>query len=119
QSLTIDVHSALVTFAPSKPGTVTNGTIAGTLITTELVASLKSVAGHISVSLCSGSAFQSIAQQIEQASDIIIDSNSGSVSNSAGTMCNGISIGLGFEGTEIAAPKSSDIEGVTMGAPNP
>ena len=34
-------------------------------------------------------------------------------------MCNGISIGLGFEGTEIAAPSSSDIEAVSAAAPNP
>jgi hypothetical protein len=119
QSLSINVHSALITFEPKAPGSVTDGTIAGVLITTELVSALQSVAGNISTSLCSGSAFQSIAQQIEQASDIVIDTSSGAVSNSAGPMCNGISIGLGFEGTEIAAPTSSDIEAVSAAAPNP
>jgi hypothetical protein len=119
QSLSINVHSALITFQPKAAGSVTDGTIAGVLITSELVDALKSVAGNIAVSLCSGSAFESIAQQIEQASDIVIDSNSGAVSNSSGTMCNGISIGLGFEGTEIAAPSSSDIEAVSAAAPNP
>ena len=119
QSLSINVHSALITFAPKAPGSITDGTIAGVLITTELVSALQSVAGNISTSLCSGSAFQSIAQQIEQASDIVIDTTSGAVSNSAGPMCNGISIGLGFEGTEIAAPTSSDIEAVSAAAPNP
>ena len=119
QSLSVNVHSALITFQPKAPGSITDGTIAGVLITSELVSALQSVAGNISTSLCSGSAFQSIAQQIEQASDIVIDTTSGAVSNSAGPMCNGISIGLGFEGTEIAAPTSSDIEAVAAAAPNP
>ena len=119
QSLSINVHSALITFQPKAPGSITDGTIAGVLITSELVSALQSVAGNISTSLCSGSAFQSIAQQIEQASDIVIDSSSGTVSNTAGAMCNGISIGLGFEGTEIASPTSSDIEAVQAAAPNP
>jgi hypothetical protein len=119
ESLTISVHSALITFQPKAPGEVTGGVIAGTLITTELVSSLQSVAGSISTSLCSGSAFQSIAQQIEQASDIIIDPNSHAVSNSAGTACNGISIGLGFDATEIAAPTAADIEAVQPAAANP
>jgi hypothetical protein len=119
QSLSINVHGALITFQPKAPGAVTNGTIAGTLITSELVTSLQSVAGNISTSLCSGSAFNSIAQQIEQASDIIIDPNSGDVSNVANTMCNGISIGLGFEATEIAVPVAADIEAPPAPAPNP
>jgi hypothetical protein len=119
QSLSINVHSALITFQPKAPGSITDGTIAGVLITDELVNALQSVAGNISTSLCSGSAFQSIAQQIDQASDIVIDTSSGAVSNSSGVMCNGISIGLGFEGTEIAAPTSSDIEAVAAASPNP
>jgi hypothetical protein len=119
QSLSINVHSALITFEPKAPGAITDGTIAGVLITSELVTALQGVAGNISTSLCAGSAFMSIAQQIEQASDIIIDTSSGAVSNTSGTMCNGISIGLGFEGTEIAAPTSSDIEAVQPAAPNP
>jgi archaellum component FlaG (FlaF/FlaG flagellin family) len=98
---------------------MTQRTIAGTLITTELVSSLQSVVGNILTSLCSGSAFQSIAQQIEQASDIIIDPSSGAVSNTSGQMCNGISIGLGFDATEIAAPVAADIEAPPAAAPNP
>jgi hypothetical protein len=119
QSLSITVHSALITFQPKAPGSVTDGTIAGVLITDELVNALKSVAGNISTSLCSGSAFMSIAQQIDQASDIVIDTGSGAVSNTSGTACNGISIGLGFEGTEIAVPASSDIEAPAAAAPDP
>jgi hypothetical protein len=119
QSLTIAVHSALITFQPQAPGSVTNGTIAGTLVTTELVSSLQSVAGNISTSLCSGSAFQSIAQQIEQASDIVVDPTTFAVSNTAGTACNGISIGLGFDAQEIAVPTAADVEAPQAAAPNP
>jgi hypothetical protein len=118
QSLDVNVHSAIVTFQPgTTAGQVTNGTIAGTIVTTELISSLQSVAGHISTSLCSGSAFNSISQQITQASDIII--NGDSVTNTSGTACNGISIGLGFDAREIALPVSADIAGPTVAAPNP
>ena len=118
-SLTLQVHSAIITFDPKVPGVVTNGTIGGVLITTELVSAFQAVAGSISTSLCSGSAFQSIAQQIEQASDIVVDPGTGAVSNQAGVMCNAVSIGLGFEGSEIAAPASADITGPTPASPNP
>jgi hypothetical protein len=121
QSLSVNIHSALITFQPTTSTTtpgVTNGTIAGTIITTELISALQSVAGHISTSLCSGSAFNSISQQIQQASDIII-SSSGQVTNTAGTACNGISIGLGFDATEIAIPVSADIQGPPAAVPNP
>jgi hypothetical protein len=117
--LPLDIRVARVTFQPKAPGAVTDGTIAGVLVTTELVAALQGMAGNISTSLCSGSAFESIAQQIEQASDIVVDPASGAVSNSAGVACNAISIGLGFEGTEIAAPTSSSIEAPAPAAPNP
>lgn len=118
QSLDISIHHALITFDQQAAGSVQNGTIAGVINTEELITSLKSVAGHISQSLCSGSAFDSIASQIRQASDIVVNSN-GSVSNQSGTPCNGISIGLGFDATEIAAPQASDIAPPTQAAPDP
>jgi hypothetical protein len=117
--LPLDVRSAIVTFQPKVPGAVTGGTIAGVLVTTELVNALQAMAGNISTSLCSGSAFESIAQQFEQAADIVLDPSSGAVSNSAGAQCNAISIGLGFEGTEIAAPASSSIEAAVPPPPDP
>jgi len=116
---TLSVHSASLTFAPNVPGSVTNGTIAGVLATSELVSSFQAVAGSISTSLCSGSAFQSIAQHIDQASDIVFDPGTGAVYNQAGTACNAISIGLGFEATEIAPPTSANITGPTPVAPSP
>jgi hypothetical protein len=119
ETIDVKVHSALITFDPKSPGAVTNGTIAGVLVSQELVNSLQQVAGRISTSLCSGSAFQSIAQQILQASDIIIDPGSGAVSNTSGQSCNGISIGLGFEGTEIAVPTPADIVAPQAPSPDP
>jgi hypothetical protein len=107
QPMVVNLHSAVLTFDASMPGSVTNGTIAGVLNTEELIAALKPVAGHISTSLCSASAFQSIASQIQQTSDMIL--NGSTVSNTAGAMCNGISIGIGFDATEIALPTSADI----------
>jgi hypothetical protein len=102
QTLSLDIASAVVSFSPMAAGSVTNGTIAGVLDTTQLIAGLKNVAGNISTSLCSGSAFESIAMQIEQTSDIVL--NGTTVSNTSGTTCNAISIGLGFDSTEIAVP---------------
>lgn len=99
------------------PGTVTHGTMAGVLNTQELIAALEIVAGTISTSLCSGSAFASIAQQIAQASDMVLQGSV--VSNPAGTTCNAISIGLGFDATEIAPPTSADIAPPQPPSPNP
>ena len=121
QPLPLVIHDGVVTFAPSSTttGAVTNGTIAGVLETTELINSFKSVAGNISMSLCSGSAFDSIAQQLTQASDIILNTTTGAVSNTAGISCNAISIGLGFDALEVALPGSSDIAGPTPPTPDP
>jgi len=107
QALVVNLHDAVVTFYPQVPGSVTNGTIAGVLNTEELIAALQKIAGQISTSLCSSSAFQSIASQIEQTSDIVVSGST--VTNTAGVQCNAISIGLGFDATEIALPTSADI----------
>jgi hypothetical protein len=117
QPMTLTLHSAMVTFAPLAPGAVTNGTIAGVLDTQEFIAQLQQVAGRISTALCAGSAFQSIASQIEQTSDIVWSGNA--VSNSAGTQCNAITIGLGFDATEIAVPVAADVTGPQAPPPNP
>jgi hypothetical protein len=107
QALVVNLHNAVVTFYPEVPGSVTNGTIAGVLDTQELIAAIQQVAGSISTSLCAGSAFASIAAQIQETSDVVI--NGSTVTNPAGVMCNAISIGLGFDASEIALPTSADI----------
>ena len=101
-AMTVNIQSAIVTFDPAMPGSVTNGTIAGVISTQDFIASQRQIAGNISTSLCAGSAFESVATQIEQASDIVLTGTM--VSNPVGTPCNAISIGLGFNATEIAAP---------------
>jgi hypothetical protein len=63
------------------------------LDTEELVAAMKAVAGSFDISLCSGPTFDSIAQQIRAASDIMSDGTNGDPN----LVCNGISIGLGFD----------------------
>ncbi len=100
-SLNITVHQAIVTFDHTAPDKATNGTVAGVIQTEELITSLKAVAGNITKSLCMGTAFDSIAQQIRQASDIMHDGT-----NSAGQACDGISIGIGFNADHIGDPKT-------------
>jgi hypothetical protein len=58
-----------------------------------MVSAFQAVAGHLSTSLCSGSTFQSIATQLENASDILPDG-----SNNAAASCSAISIGMTFTG---------------------
>lgn len=75
-----------------------NGTIAGVIPTEKLIDGLQKVAGRISKSLC-GNAFDGIAQQIRQTSDINADG-----SNSAGKACDAISIGIGFTAKHVGNP---------------
>jgi hypothetical protein len=102
QTLNVTAHAAVMTFQ-AHSGAVTNGTIAGVIKTSELLTAVQGIAGHISRSLCSAASFQSIATAIEQAADIILNPD-GTISNTAGTACSGISIGIGFDAVEIAAP---------------
>jgi len=94
----LHLHDSTITFQHSSPDDLTNGTIAGVLDTEEFVATLKTVAGQFSPTLC-GSAFDGIAQQIRQASEIMKDGT-----NVAGQTCNGISVGIGFDAKRIANP---------------
>lgn len=94
----LHVHDATIIFQHTSPTDLTNGTIAGVLDTEEFVATLKAAAGQFSTSLC-GAAFDGIAQQIRQASDIM---NNGT--NGAGQTCNGISVGIGFDAKRVASP---------------
>ncbi len=96
--LTLSVNHAVITFDHTTANDAANGTIAGVIDTEQLITGLQSVAGRISPSLC-GNAFSGIADQIRQASDILSDGT-----NTAGSACNGISIGLGFVGKKIANP---------------
>jgi hypothetical protein len=90
------IHDATVSFTHTTPTTAAVGTVSGVLDTQEFLATFGNAAGWISQALCSASAFDSIAQQIQQAQDILHDGT-----NVAGQPCDGISIGLGFDGAQI------------------
>ena len=106
----VDAGLGEITF-DHKSNLATNGTIAGTLDTQELVATMKQIAGRFSTTLC-GSAFDGIAQQIDQAFDILDDG-----SNQSGTPCTAISIGIGFEALQVANP--TEITAPPSPPPNP
>jgi hypothetical protein len=97
-ALSLSVNHAVITFDHTTANDAANGTIAGVIDTELLISGLQSVAGRISTSLC-GSAFDGIADQIRQASDIVKDG-----SNKAGVNCDGISVGLGFVAKRVANP---------------
>jgi hypothetical protein len=94
----LQVHDATITFQHGSPTDLTNGTISGVLNTEELIATLKANAGQFSVALC-GAAFDGIAAQMRQASDILSNGT-----NVAGQTCDGISVGIGFDAKRIANP---------------
>ncbi len=95
------IHHAIVTMQLTPDHTAaTNGTIAGVFDTEELIADMADVAGAIDLGLCSGSTFQSLANQIRQGSDIMKDGT-----QNPAAYCDGMSVGFGF-----------DAEGVHLGA---
>ena len=85
-------HAQIVMQVAPDGRTATQGTISGVAPTEEYIAVFRQMAGRISTSLCAGSAFESIAQQIRQASDILV-----SGANGPGVPCDGISLGWGFD----------------------
>jgi hypothetical protein len=109
-ALSLTIHKAIVTFDHTMPGLADNGTIAGVIGTDELITGLMAVAGRISTSLCTGSAFDGIAGQIKQASDIMADGT-----QDPNQTCDGISIGLGFVAKQIGNPSTVG----SLGAPSP
>lgn len=88
--MSIAIHEAVITFEHTAHADAMYGTIAGVIDTQEFLTALQKVAGSISTSLC-GSAFDGIAQQIDQAQDILQDGT-----NVPNVACDGISIGIGF-----------------------
>jgi hypothetical protein len=91
QLVTIN-HAQIVMQISDDGRTATNGVISGVLPTETFIAAMKAYAGTISSSLCTGSAFDSIAQQVRQAQDILDDGT-----QDPSRPCNAISIGLGFD----------------------
>jgi hypothetical protein len=99
QALELDILNAVITFNHTDPHSAATGTIAGIINTQQLVDAIHGVAGRLQKSLCEGSAFDQIATELKQASDIV-----SAGANNAGVPCDGISIGLGFTAKEIKHP---------------
>jgi hypothetical protein len=111
-ALQIPVQHAILTFSHAGSN-ASGGIIAGVINATQLINNLKGVAGNISTSLCSGSAFDQIASSIRAASDIMSDGTAG-----AGQTCDAISIGIGFTGKEIKPPSVTGDPGPAKDACN-
>lgn len=96
---------ASMQLAPSHQGAAL-GLIGGVVETEELVESVRDVMGAIDPSLCSGTTFDSVADQLRQASDIMLDGT-----QDPNQTCNAISIGLGYTmlpvGLEGVAPEAT------------
>lgn len=97
--LDLEIHEAVITMKLLSGDAAVEGTIAGIIETESLVDGMRRLAGQSSPSLCTGSAFESIAAQVRQASDILTDGT-----NRAGVPCSAISVGLGFTAKHIANP---------------
>jgi len=108
-SLALKITKAVLTMKVTGAGATakaTDGIIAGVIPTEQLINELKKVAGGFDPTLCEGATFESIAQQIRAASDIMSDGTNGDPTKT----CDGISVGLGFEGQAVElggiAPKA-------------
>jgi hypothetical protein len=96
-ALALNINKAIISAKlAADHKSATDGIIAGVLDTEELIAELKKVAGSFDAGLCDGSVFDGIANQLRGASDILKDG-----SQDPNETCDGISIGLGFEATEV------------------
>jgi hypothetical protein len=86
-------------------GNAMHGIISGVLHTEELISEFKKVAGSFDPNLCAGPTFDSIAQQVAGASDILATGT-----QDPSLECDSISVGFGFEGKlvklgSVAAPE--------------
>ncbi|HEY8090565.1 MAG TPA: hypothetical protein VIF09_22040 [Polyangiaceae bacterium] len=77
-------------------GAASGGVLSGIIAPGDIVEWAQLLAGSFTTSLCTGTAFQSIKEEILQASDIMMDGT-----NEPGQACNGISLGLGFDATAV------------------
>jgi hypothetical protein len=94
-ALTLKITRAVITM--DMEGTsATNGVIAGILKTEDLISEIRKVAGGFSEEFCSGTTIESLLDQLRQASDIPINGE-----QSPDKTCDGISIGIGFDGDEV------------------
>jgi len=91
-TLTLQITNALISMEiDGSRGSASNGIIAGVIPVEPLIEELRKVAGSFDTGLCSGTTFDSLADQIRAASDIMSDGT-----QDANATCDSISIGLGF-----------------------
>ena len=97
----ITIHRAVIVFDHDAAGKAVNGTVAGVIETEELIAQATPLAGRANTALCPGTELlDNVLQNLRNASDMLVDGDDPSRD------CNGISIGVGFEATEIGLPKT-------------
>jgi hypothetical protein len=89
-------HIQIAVNVDPSSGSATQGVLSAIVPTAAFVEWNRQLAGNIASSLCVSSSFDTIARQIEQASDIVTDG-----SNAPGSQCNGISLGIGFDATAV------------------
>ena len=94
----LTVHDPIVSMRLAEDHqSATLGVIAGTLSTSDLMTTLRRVAGVLAPEdLCSGDVIDGIIEQLEEASDILLDH-----SQDPTRPCDAISIGLGFEARRV------------------
>lgn len=112
-SFALSINKAVITMdLDAARAGATNGTIAGLVNTSDLVAEIQEVAAGFSEEFCDpeSNVLETASRQIEAASDIMSDG-----SQSPGAPCDAISIGIGFEASKVilgevapAAPPAPD-----------
>lgn len=96
--LTLDITNAVITMKlAADRKSATAGVIAGVIDTGSLVTEFQKFSASIDPAACSSSTFQSIAQQLRAASDIMSDGTNGDPTRT----CDAISIGVGFDASAV------------------
>jgi hypothetical protein len=107
-ALALTIHDATASFNytvdSAGQGHMSHGVVAGVLLASEFESAINEVVGQIGNGQYCGTIGQLLPSLINGSLDMVVDPSTGAVSNPAGTPCNGISIGLGFDGDEIALP---------------
>lgn len=99
QTLDLTIYKPIVTFDHSAPSAASNGIIAGIIKTEELINGLTKIAGRFNSKFCKQEELATIVESIRSVSDIMSDGT-----QDPSKTCDGVSIGLGFEATQIANP---------------
>jgi hypothetical protein len=99
QPISLNIRKAIVSFQVDGTN-AKNGTIAGIITNEELVTELKKVINNFTSNFCDPKALEDVLNLIRQAADITSDGT-----NAAGTTCDAISVGIGFNGAEIGPVK--------------